>query len=69
MRAREMEYKLYKESSILQTASINTENYSRSVEIRNKQNEVYKKWKFYNRLRKEMEKENDKKLFGNSISK
>lgn len=69
MRVREMEYKLYKESTTLQTAYITTENYEKSKALQKRQDDIYKKWKFYNRLRKEMEKENDKKLFRNSSSK
>ena len=46
MRAREMEYRLYRASTTLQTAYINAENYEKSKELQNKQNEVYKKWKY-----------------------
>lgn len=63
MRAREMEYRLYRASTTLQTAYINAENYEKSKELQNKQNEVYKKWKFYNRMRKEMEKINDEQYY------
>ena len=60
MKAREREYRLLKESTILQGAYMNVGNYEKSVQLQKKQNEAYNKWKFYNRLRKEMEKENDK---------
>ena len=32
----------------------------RSIDIKNKQNEVYRKWKFFDNFIKEMEKENGK---------
>ena len=60
MKTREKEYKLLQESMILQNAYINIGNYEKSKALQRRQNEVYKKWSFYKKLRKEMEKENDK---------
>ena len=56
MKAREKEYKLYKESTILQTAYMNAGSYAKSKELQKKQDEVYKKWKFFKKMRLEMEK-------------
>ena len=53
---REGEYKLYRESITLQTAYMNTKNYNKSKELQQKQNETYKKWKFFKNIRLEMEK-------------
>ena len=56
MKTREKEYKLLQESMILQTAYMNISNYEKSKALQKRQNEVYKKWSFYKKLRKEMEK-------------
>ena len=56
MKAREKEYRLLKESTTLQSAYMNIGNYEKSKELQKRQNEVYKKWNFYKKLRKEMEK-------------
>jgi len=53
---REKEYKLYKESVTLQTAYMNAGDYKKSRELQKRQDEVYKKWKFYKNFRIEMEK-------------
>ena len=53
---REKEYNLYRESTILQTAYMNVGNYEKSKALQKKQDEVYKKWRFYKKLRQEMEK-------------
>lgn len=68
MKAREKEYRLYKESVILQDAYMNTEDYEKSKELQKRQDEVYKKWLFFKKFRKEVEKENDK-IFRHSNSK
>lgn len=69
MKAREKEYKLYKESVILQDAYMNIGDYKKSKELQKKQDEVYKKWKFYKLLRLEMEKKENDKIFRHSNSK
>lgn len=69
MKAREKEYKLYKESITLQTAYMNIGNYEKSKKLQKRQNEVYKKWKFYKLLRLEMEKEKNDKISRHSNSK
>lgn len=69
MKAREKEYKLYRESITLQTAYMNIGNYEKSKKLQNRQNEVYKKWKFYKLLRLEMEKEKNDKISRHSNSK
>lgn len=69
MRAREKEYKLYQESSILQSAYMNEGNYEKSKALQKRQDEVYKKWKFYKLLRLEMEKKENDKIFRHSNSK
>lgn len=69
MKAREKEYKLYKESVILQDAYMNIGDYKKSKELQKRQDEVYKKWKFYKLLRLEMEKKENDKIFRHSNSK
>ena len=56
MTTREKEYRLLRESLILQEAYINIGNYTKSKALQRRQDEVYKKWRFYKKLRKEMEK-------------
>lgn len=69
MKAREKEYKLYKESVILQDAYMNIGDYKKSKELQKRQDEVYKKWRFYKLLRLEMEKKENDKIFRHSNSK
>ena len=56
----EMERELFKESWNLRGASFevakNGNNYKKSKELQNKQNEVYKKQQFFKNFIKEMEK-------------
>lgn len=47
-------------SHILQQASLNEPNYKKSMELRNRQNEMYKKWEFYDKYIKTKEKINEK---------
>ena len=63
MNTREKEYRLLRESLILQEAYINIGNYEKSKALQKRQDEVYKKWIFYKKLRKEMEKRKDDKIF------
>lgn len=63
MNIREKEYRLLRESLILQEAYINIGNYEKSKALQKRQNDVYNKWKFYKKLRKEMEKRKDDKIF------
>lgn len=53
---RDERYKIYKESKILQQAAIDADNKHRSYQIKQKQNEVYKKWCFYDSFIKAQEK-------------
>ena len=56
MKAKEQEYRLLQESATLRNNYMHLGNYEKSIKMQKRQDEVYKKWKFYNRLRKEMEK-------------
>lgn len=69
MKAREKEYKLYQESVILQDAYMNIGDYKKSKELQKRQDEIYKKWRFYKLLRLEMEKKENDKIFRHSNSK
>lgn len=68
MKTRDKEYRLLKESTILQQAYMNAPSYKRAIELQKRQDEVYKKWLFFKKFRKEVEKENDK-VFRHSNSK
>ena len=53
---KEQEYKLLQESVILRSTYLDEPNFKRAMALHKKQDELYKKWKFYKKLRKEMEK-------------
>jgi hypothetical protein len=54
---REKRFKLLNESKLLQEALFDTEP-DKMKEAKKKQDDVYKKWKFYNNIIKEIEKKN-----------
>lgn len=53
---RDERYKIYKQSKALQQAAIDEDNKYKSYQIKQKQNEVYKKWQFYDRFIKAQDK-------------
>ena len=53
---KEERYKLYKQSTLLQKKCIETDNYIKSMQLRDKQDKAYKKWKFYDEFIKAQEK-------------
>ena len=54
---RDERYKIYKESKTLQQAALDEDNRKKSYKIKTKQNEVYKKWCFYDNFIKAVEKQ------------
>ena len=53
---RDERYRIYKESKALQQAAIDEDNKKKSYKIKQRQNEVYKKWCFYDNFIKAQEK-------------
>lgn len=53
---RDQRYKLYKESKTLQQAALDEDNKKRSYAIKQKQNDAYHKWKFFDGYIKALEK-------------
>lgn len=53
---RDERYKILRQSTLLQQAVINEDNKGKAFKIKKKQNEVYKKWKFYDGFIKAQEK-------------
>ena len=54
---RDERYKIYKESKSLQQAALDEDNRKKSYKIKIKQNEVYKKWCYYDNFIKAVEKQ------------
>lgn len=48
--------KLYQESILLRDEAGKTDNYLKSADMRKKQDELYKRWKFYNNIIKAKDK-------------
>jgi len=53
---RDERYKIYKQSKALQQAAIDEDNKYKSYQIKQRQNEIYKKWQFYDRFIKAQDK-------------
>ena len=56
---REKKERLYKESLLLRLEASNTGDYDKSIELRKKQDKLYKKWLFYSNIIKQMDKTNE----------
>ena len=56
---REKKERLYKESVLLRFEASNTGNYDKSIELRKRQDKLYKKWLFYSNIIKQMDKTNE----------
>jgi hypothetical protein len=48
--------KLYKQSTLLRAEARRVDNYNKSMELRSKQDDVYKKYQFYSNIIKANEK-------------
>lgn len=59
---REKKERLYKESLLLRLEASNTGNYDKSMELRKKQDKLYKKWLFYRNVITEMDKKDKEEL-------
>lgn len=56
---REKKERLYKESVLLRLEASNTGDYNKSMELRKRQDKLYKKWLFYSNIIKRMDKINE----------
>lgn len=59
---REKKERLYKESLLLRLEASNTGDYDKSMELRKRQDKLYKKWLFYCNVITEMDKKDKEEL-------